>query len=143
MKHVHKSVLVAHPPERMFALVDAIEDYPKFLPWCGGTTILQRDASSIEAEIEISYRGIRQSFVTRNLNTPSERIDMHFVRGPFSKLAGHWFFIRVGNLGCRIEFKLDYEFASGLLETLAGGVFDNIADTMVDAFVHRADQVYP
>jgi ribosome-associated toxin RatA of RatAB toxin-antitoxin module len=142
MKHVHKSVLVAHQPEQMFALVDAIEDYPRFLPWCGGARVLARNASIADAEIEIAYRGIRHSFVTRNINTPSERIDLNFVRGPFRMLAGHWFFIRVGGLGCRIEFKLDYEFASGVLETLIGGVFDNITDTMVDAFVHRADEVY-
>ena len=142
MKHVHKSVLVAHTPEQMFALVDAFEDYPKFLPWCGGAKILARDASSVEAEIEIAYRGIRQSFVTKNVSAPPERIDLSFVRGPFRNLTGHWFFIRVGNLGCRIEFKLDYEFASGVFETLVGSVFDNIADTMVDAFVQRAEVVY-
>jgi ribosome-associated toxin RatA of RatAB toxin-antitoxin module len=142
MKHVHKSVLVAHPPERMFVLVDAIEDYPKFLPWCGGVHVARDSANSVEAEIQIAYRGIRQSFVTRNINKPFERIDMNFVRGPFRMLVGHWFFIRVGDLGCRIEFKLDYEFASGLLETLAGSVFDNIADTLVDAFVQRADVVH-
>jgi ribosome-associated toxin RatA of RatAB toxin-antitoxin module len=142
MKHVHKSVLVAHPPERMFALVDAIEDYPKFLPWCGGVRVARDNDNFVEAEIHIAYRGIRQSFVTGNINQPFERIDMKFLRGPFRMLAGHWFFIRVGDLGCRIEFKLDYEFASGLLETLAGSVFDNIADTMVDAFVQRAEIVY-
>ena len=143
MRHVHKSVLVAHPPEHMFALVDAIGEYPKFLPWCGGARVLQRASTSVEAELEIAYRGIRQSFVTRNVNKPPERIDMMFVRGPFRRLVGHWFFIRVGSLGCRIEFKLDYEFASGVLETLVGGVFDDIAETMVDAFVRRADVVYP
>ena len=142
MKHVHKSVLVAHPPAQMFALVDAIEEYPKFLPWCGGARILHRDATSVEAELEIAYRGIRQSFVTRNVNKAPERIDMRFVRGPFRSLVGHWFFIRVGSLGCRIEFKLDYEFASGVLEALVGAVFDDIVDTMVDAFVRRADVVY-
>ena len=143
MKHVHKSVLVAHPPEKMFALVDGVEDYPKFLPWCGGATILERTAVSVEVELQITYHGIRQSFVTRNTSTPGERIDMHFVRGPFKALAGHWFFIRVGDLGCRIEFKLDYDFASGVMEKLVGSVFDSIADSMVDAFVRRADQVYP
>src|SRR5437660_12929105 len=143
MKRVHKSVLVAHPPEQMFALVDAIEDYPRFLPWCGGTKVVRPDPVTVEAEIEIAYRGIRLSFATRNLNQPAERIDMHFVRGPFRMLVGLWFFISVGNLGCRIEFKLDYQFANGVLEALVGSVFDNIADTMVDAFVQRADVVYP
>src|SRR4051812_33643435 len=143
MKHVHKSVLVAHPPERMFALVDRVEDYPAFLPWCGGAAIIERTADAVVAEIQIAYRGIRQTFVTRNTSKPGERIDMNFVRGPFKSLTGHWFFIRVGTLGCRIEFKLDYEFASGILQTLVGPVFDSIADTMVDAFVRRADALSP
>jgi ribosome-associated toxin RatA of RatAB toxin-antitoxin module len=135
LKNVRKTVLVAHSPEQMFALVDRVEDYPQFLPWCGGATILERSAHSVEAELQIAYRGIRQSFVTRNTSKPTERIDMNFVRGPFRSLAGAWFFIRVGNLGCRIEFRLDYEFASGVLEKLVGSVFDSIADSLVDAFV--------
>ena len=142
MKQVHKSVLVAHPPEQMFALVDAVEDYPKFLPWCGGAKVLARSAEAVEVELQIHYKGIRQSFVTRNTMTQGERIDMHFVRGPFKQLVGHWCFIRVGSLGCRIEFGLDYEFATGILEALVGPVFDSIAKTMVDAFVRRADQVH-
>jgi len=143
MKQVHKSVLVAHSPEQMFALVDRVEDYPKFLPWCGDAAILERTADSVEAEIQIAYRGIRQSFVTRNTSKPSERIDMNFVRGPFRALTGQWLFIGVGGLGSRIDFRLEYEFASGILETLVGPVFDSIADTMVDAFVHRAEEIYP
>ena len=143
VRQVHKSVLVAHPPERMFGLVDDVASYPEFLPWCGGAAIVERGAESVEAEIRIDYRGIRQSFVTRNTLRPFERIDMNFVRGPFRSLAGNWFFIRVGDLGCRIEFKLQWEFASGVLSSLIAPVFDSIADTMVDAFVRRADEVYP
>ena len=127
----------------MFGLVDDVESYPKFLPWCGGAMVLERGPDSVEAEIRIDYRGIRQSFVTCNTRRPFERIDMRFVRGPFKALAGNWFFIRVGNLGCRIEFKLQWEFASGVLGPLIAPVFDSIADTMVDAFVRRADEVPP
>jgi ribosome-associated toxin RatA of RatAB toxin-antitoxin module len=142
MKQVQKSVLVGHSRERMYALVDAVERYPEFLPWCGGAKVHAREAAIVEAEIRIDYRGIRQSFVTRNVNTPFERIDMNFVRGPFRSLAGKWLFSGVGDLGSRIDFQLEWEFASGVLGTLIAPVFDSIADTMVDAFVRRADQIY-
>lgn len=142
MKHVEKTVLVTHSPQRMYALVDAVEQYPEFLPWCGGAIVHARRDAIVEAEIRIDYRGIRQSFVTRNVNTPYERIDLHFVRGPFRSLAGRWLFTGVGDIGARIEFHLDWEFAGGILGSLIAPVFDSIADTMVDAFVRRADQVY-
>ena len=139
MKSVRKSVLVPHPVERMYALVDRIDDYPKFLPWCGGARTSQRTSDSVVAEIRIDYHGLRQGFVTRNATIAPERIDMHFVSGPFRKLEGRWQFVAVGALGCRIEFALDYEFASGMLEVLVGPIFDSIADSLVDAFVRRAD----
>lgn len=126
----------------MFGLVDDVESYPQFLPWCGGAAVLDRGDGSVEAEISIAYRGIRQSFVTHNTRRPFERIDMNFVRGPFKSLGGNWFFIGVGDAGCRIEFKLQWEFANGVLGSLIAPVFDSIADTMVDAFVRRADDVF-
>jgi len=140
MKHVHKTVLVAHSAERMYGLVDAVERYPEFLPWCGGAVVHARDASIVEAEIRIDYRGIRQSFVTRNVNTPHERIEMNLVSGPFRSLAGEWIFSAVGDLGCRVDFRLEWDFASSVLGNLIAPVFGSIADTMVDAFVRRADQ---
>lgn len=143
MKSVRKSVLVPHSVQRMYALVDGIDDYPQFLPWCGGAKTSERTPDSVVAEIRIDYHGLRQSFVTRNANAKPERIDMNFVSGPFRKLEGHWHFIPVGDLGCRIEFELDYEFASGVLETLVGPLFNTIANTFVDAFVRRADQAEP
>ena len=143
MKSVRKSVLVPHSVERMYALVDRFEDYPQFLPWCGGAATHERTPESVVAEIEIAYHGVRQSFVTRNQNRPPERIDMKFVRGPFRSLAGHWHFTPLGDIGCRIEFSLDYEFSNHVLERLVGPIFDKITDTFVDAFVRRADAIYP
>ena len=143
MKSVRKTVLVPHSIERMYTLVDTVEDYPQFLPWCGGAATRARTETSVEAEIHISYHGVKQSFVTQNDSRPPERIDMKFVRGPFKSLAGHWHFVPLGDLGCRVEFSLDYEFANGVLERLVGPIFDTITDTFVDAFVRRADAVYP
>jgi ribosome-associated toxin RatA of RatAB toxin-antitoxin module len=127
----------------MYSLVDAVEEYPDFLPWCGGAKIHARTTDIVEAEIRIDYRGIRQSFVTRNVNRPFEQIDMRFVRGPFRSLTGQWQFAGLGGEGCRIDFKLEWEFASGVLGHLIAPVFDSIANTMVDAFVRRADETTP
>lgn len=143
MKSVRKTVLVPHSVQRMYALVDQVDDYPKFLPWCGSAVTRERTPESVVAEIQIAYHGIRQSFVTQNYNRPPERIEMNFVHGPFRTLAGHWRFIPLGDLGCRIEFSLDYEFASSVLERLVGPIFDRIADSFVDAFVRRADAIHP
>jgi len=143
MKSVRKTVLVPHTAERMYVLVDQFEDYPQFLPWCGGAATHERTAESVVAEIHIAYHGVRQSFVTRNQNQPYERIDMQFVRGPFRSLSGHWHFTPLGDIGCRIEFSLDYEFSNQVLEKLVGPIFDKITDSFVDAFVRRADAIYP
>ena len=142
MKSVRKTLIVPHTAERMYALVDGIERYPEFLPWCGGAATAERTEVSVVAEIHIAYRGLRQSFVTRNANLAPERIEMRFVRGPFRSLAGHWQFRALGNEGCRIDFALDYEFASGMLERLVGPVFASITDSFVEAFVRRADDLY-
>jgi ribosome-associated toxin RatA of RatAB toxin-antitoxin module len=142
MKSVRKSVLVPHSVQSMYELVDRVDDYPKFLPWCGGAVTRERTPDSVVAEIHIAYHGVRQSFVTRNANRPPERIEMNFVRGPFRMLAGHWHFVPLGDLGCRIEFSLDYEFSSGVLERLVGPIFDKITDSFVDAFVRRADELH-
>lgn len=143
MKSVRKSVIVPHSAERMYALVDGIRAYPEFLPWCGGAAESERTPTSVVAEIRIDYHGLKQSFVTRNDNNAPSSIDMHFVRGPFRSLVGHWRFIPLGDAGCRVEFALDYEFANGLLERVVGPVFNSIVDNLVDAFVRRAETVDP
>jgi ribosome-associated toxin RatA of RatAB toxin-antitoxin module len=139
---VIRSVLVGFRPEQMFSLVDAVEDYPKFLPWCGGATLIHRDADTTRATILINYRGIRRSFTTENVKHEPMAMQIRLVEGPFSKLDGSWRFIDLGGRGCKIEFRLHYEFAGRLLDRLIGPVFHHIAGTLVEAFVKRAGQVY-
>lgn len=142
MPDVKQSVLVEFTPEQMFALVDAVEDYPRFLPWCGGTTLLYRDASTTRATISIDYRGIRRSFTTENAKREPAEMRIRLVEGPFSRLDGSWVFSRLAERGCRIDFRLHYEFAGRMLDRLVSPVFRHIAATLVDAFVKRAGQVY-
>ena len=142
MARVEKSVLVAHPPERMFDLVDRVEDYPFFLPWCGGTELKTRDENITVATIHIAYMGIRQSFTTENTKTRPHEMRIKLMDGPFSELNGDWMFLPLGDDACKIEFRLQYVFSSRVLETILAPVFSHITNTFVDAFVRRADEVY-
>ena len=142
MARVEKSVLVAHSPERMFELVDRVEDYPAFLPWCGGTELKWRDEASTVATIHIAYMGIRQSFTTENTKIHPREMRIKLQDGPFAELEGDWSFLPLGDDACKIEFRLQYVFSSRVLETILASVFSHITNTFVDAFVRRADEVY-
>jgi len=142
MARVEKSVLVEHPPERMFELVDRVEDYPDFLPWCGGTELKLRDEQRTVATIHIAYMGIRQSFTTENSKTHPREMRIRLQDGPFSELEGDWSFLPLGEDACKVVFRLHYVFSSRVLETVLSPVFTHITNTFVDAFVRRADEVY-
>lgn len=142
MATVEKTVLVAHSAEQMFDLVDRVEDYPAFLPWCGGASVSDSFENNVSATVHINYHHIRQSFTTRNMRMPPHRIDMNLQDGPFRHLDGSWRFIPLSESACKIEFHLHYEFSSKILEKLVGPVFHMIANSFVDAFIQRAEKVY-
>jgi ribosome-associated toxin RatA of RatAB toxin-antitoxin module len=142
MREVNRSVLVEFSPAQMFSLVDAVENYPEFLPWCGGTTLHHRDENLTRATILINFHGVWQSFTTENVKRAPHEMLIRLVEGPFRSLDGSWRFGNLAGRGCKIELALRYEFTGRLLERLVGPVFRHIADTLVDAFVKRAGQVY-
>jgi ribosome-associated toxin RatA of RatAB toxin-antitoxin module len=142
MSSVTRSALVPFSAQRMFDLVESVEQYPQFLPWCSGTAVGHRDPEVTQATIHINYRGIKQSFSTENHKQPPERMTLQLVEGPFRMLDGEWRFTALSAEACRIDFRLTYEFSSALLDKLVGPVFGHIAGTMVDAFLKRADVVY-
>jgi len=145
MKSVHKSVLIWHSAHEMFALVSDVPRYPEFLPWCSVGEVLEQTPSGMVASIGMSMGGLKKSFTTRNTHVEDRRIHLDLVDGPFSHLEGTWDFKPVGDgsqRACRIDFTLQYGFASSTLSALVGPVFDKIAANLVDAFVKRADQVY-
>jgi ribosome-associated toxin RatA of RatAB toxin-antitoxin module len=142
MALVEKSVLVEYPAARMYALVEDVASYPRFLPWCGGAGVLSRDGDIVRAEILIDFRGIRQRFSTENRAQPPHSIEMKLADGPFRHLDGSWRFKPLGDQACKIEFRMHYEFSSRLLEKLVGPVFNYIANTFVEAFVKRAEALY-
>lgn len=142
MTGVSRSALVPFSAGQMFDLVEGVEQYPQFLPWCSGTAVSHRDPLITRATININYRGIKQSFSTENRKQPPGLMSIRLVEGPFRALDGEWRFTPLGANACRIDFRLNYEFSSTLLEKLVGPVFGHIAGTMVDAFLKRADSVY-
>ena len=147
MKHVRRSVLLWYSPREMYELVTAVHAYPQFLPWCASAEVLQQHDDGITARLGLAYMGVRHAFTTRNQHVPAESVTVQLVDGPFSLLAGTWLFRPLGRPGseqqaCKIEFDLRYAFASPALETVVSPVFDRVADTFVDSFVRRAEDVY-
>lgn len=141
MKRIARSAIVEHRAEEMYALVDDIESYPRFLPWCRAARVERRTPGSAEATLTVGMRGLRTSFTTHNENRVGEAIDMRLVQGPFRSFAAAWRFKPLSEEACRIEFSLEYEL-SGPLARMLAPLFDRIADTMVDAFMRRAGDVY-
>lgn len=148
MKQVKKTVLLWHSPQQMYALVTAVEDYPRFLPWCAKAEVLERQESGMVARLTLAYGGMRHAFTTRNEHVPGQQVKISLVDGPFSMLDGTWDFVALpkpdgeDTSACKIEFDLRYAFAGRTIEALVSPMFDRIANTLVDAFVKRADQVY-
>ncbi|MDX1901911.1 MAG: type II toxin-antitoxin system RatA family toxin [Gammaproteobacteria bacterium] len=139
---IQRSALVAYPARQMFELVNAIEEYPRFLPWCRSTKINATSEHAIEASIEIAWSGIHKSFSTRNTLTPYEKIHMQLLSGPFRRLEGTWTFIPVDEHGCRVSLDLEFELSGHWMSKLFQPVFHRIADSLVDAFCKRAVEVY-
>ena len=151
MKRVNKSVLLWYSAREMYALVIDVHSYPQFLPWCERAEVLQRDDAGMTARLTLAKGGVRHAFTTRNLHRADEEVQVQLVDGPFSLLDGTWRFVPLGRAGaapddearaCRIEFDLRYAFANAALEAVVSPVFDRIANTFVDSFVKRAEQVY-
>jgi ribosome-associated toxin RatA of RatAB toxin-antitoxin module len=151
MKHVKKSVLLWYTPHEIYRLVTDVEKYPEFLPWCERVDVLGRDEQGPTARLHLAYAGIRHAFTTRNVQVADESVHLMLVDGPFSLLDGMWRFVPlplpaasggVDSVACKIEFGLRYEFSNAILEAAISPVFDRIANTFVDSFVRRAEQVH-
>ncbi len=142
MAEIEKSVLVGYSAGQMFRLVDTVENYPEFLPWCDGASVKLQSDEIAHATVHINYHHIKHSFTTENKRYPPELIEMNLLDGPFEHLDGHWRFIPLSENACKIEFRLHYTFSHKLLEKLIGPVFYMIANSFVEAFVERAEAIY-
>lgn len=142
MPVVVKSALVPFSASQMFELVAKMEDYPKFLPWCVTAEALSREDDRICGRMEVARVGIHQTFTTCNRFVPGERMELALVDGPFRKLEGAWTFLPLRRDACKVTLELDFEFSGKLIDKAFGRVFNQIANTLVDAFCKRAEEVY-
>ena len=142
MPTVEKSVLIERSAQQMFDLVEDIENYPSFLPWCSATQIDSRDEHRTVATLHINFHSVKAHFTTENAKEPPTWMSMKLINGPFRRLEGGWRFKPLAEHACKIEFRLEYEFSNRLFEKIIGPVFNQIANTFVEAFVKRAGQVY-
>jgi ribosome-associated toxin RatA of RatAB toxin-antitoxin module len=140
MATVRKSAIVSHACEGMFDLVDRVEDYPEFLPWCAGTRLIERTDTLTVGRIDIEFKGVRSHIVTRNAKERPRRMTLELLEGPFRDFRGEWTFAPLGDSGCRVELAVEYAFSNPVLELALGGLFGHITGTLVDRFVERANE---
>ncbi|SRR5579883_107825 len=142
MTTIVRTSLVPYTCRQMFELVNNVEDYPRFLPWCHQSHVSSRDETHVEATLDIVWSGIHKSFTTRDHLTPYERIDITLVHGPFKHLEGHWLFTPLGEHGCKIQMELEFELTGNFMDRFFQPIFNHIANSLVDAFSKRAVEVY-
>ncbi len=141
MTVVKRSRKVPYSCEQMYSLVNQIEHYAEFLPYCTDSKVSHRDEDEVQATLVIGAAGMSKSFTTRNRLQTNKMIEIRLVDGPFSHLEGFWRFDPEGE-GCRVSFDLEFEFAGKIFSMLLGPIFDQVTDKMVDAFCDRAEIVY-
>ncbi len=141
MALVEKSALVPVSAETLFEIVNDVESYPEFLPWCKDGRLLSRTEDELCGEIVVSKAGVTKAFSTCNQLHPYHRIDIHLREGPFHKLEGAWEFQELRKDACKVVLRLEFEFSSGLMDKAFGIVFAQIANSLVDAFCKRANEL--
>lgn len=142
MKTIAKTALVFHSAEQMFDLVDQVENYPEFLPWCANSRVLEQTDSIMVAELDLAKGRLRHAFTTRNERVRPSSIKLGLVEGPFKHFHGEWNFESKGDNACQVSLNLSFDMGGKLTAIALGPVFTQVANTMVQAFCDRADEVY-
>lgn len=142
MAQISRSALVPYTPEQMYALVDNIEDYPNFLPWCRSSAEFSRNTDQVKASVEIAKGMVNKTFTTLNRMQPGKVIEISLVDGPFKHLHGFWRFQELKPGASKVSLDLSFEFSNRLVSMAVGPVFNQVANTLVDSFVERAQVVY-
>ena len=137
MKRIARSAIVERNAGDFYGLVEAIESYPEFLPWCSAAEVLERTQGRTIARLTLAVAGVRQSFTTENTNIPGRSIDMRLLEGPFESFAAAWRFTPLKPDACKAEYSMEYEFSSRIVAAVLEPVFRRIADGTVDAFAKR------
>lgn len=142
MQRIKKTQSVPYSAAQMYALVNDVDQYAEFVPWCVDSTVLQRTDSEVYARLTFASGAITKSFTTQNRLQLNHRIDMSLVDGPFRHLSGFWLFMPDQDSGSVVSLELEFEFSTRLLGVMFGPVFNQVASTLVDAFSQRAEVVY-
>jgi ribosome-associated toxin RatA of RatAB toxin-antitoxin module len=142
VSNVSRNALVPYSAAQMYALVNDIESYPEFVPWCSKSTSKEISVTEKEAALFFSRGAIKTSFTTRNTLSPDQRIELLLVDGPFSELHGTWQFTNIDSDGSRVQLDLDFELSSRMLKIALESFFSQICDRLVTSFVQRASDVY-
>jgi len=139
---IHRHALTPFSANQMFALVDDIEAYPVFLQWCRSASVITRDIDVVTAELELAKGSMHKTFTTKNRLMPGKMIEMKLVEGPFKHLEGFWRFEALREDACKISLDLDFDFSSKMVGMVVGPVFNQVANSLVDAFCKRAESIY-
>ena len=126
----------------MFELVDDVDTYSDFLPWCNRSEVLSRTDDTVEATLELHKGAVSKTFTTRNTLRKNESIDLELLGGPFRHLAGGWKFQAIGDEGSKVSLHLEFEFESRLVDMMFGAFFEDTCNSLVGAFTRRAADIY-
>ena len=142
MYTLNRNALVPYSIRQMFELVNNIEDYPRFLPWCQQSQVISRTDTEVIAELIVAWKGIHKSFTTRNSLYPYIRMDMNLIQGPLQHMEGIWGFHALNEHACKVSLDLEFEFTGSFIDRFFQPIFQQIANTLVDAFCKRAAEIY-
>lgn len=140
--HIHRSALLPYPARVLFDLVNDVARYPEFLPWCSASEVLEVSETHMRASLAVSKAGLSQRFVTRNTLLAGQSIELNLEEGPFTQLHGTWQFKTLSDKACKISLDLTFDYAGPLVRATLGPLFNQAANTLVDAFCQRAKQLY-
>ena len=142
MRKVSRSALVPYTAREMFVLIDDVEAYPEFLPWCNDAEVRNRTDNIVEATLELHKGSLSNHFTTRNTRREFETIELELIGGPFRHLQGGWQFTEIGEEGCKVALELEFEFENKLIDMMFGAFFEDTCNSLVDAFTKRARVVF-
>lgn len=139
---INKSATVPFSAEQMYGLVNDIDAYQDFLPWCVGSKVLSRGEEQLTASLSFAAGNIRQTLTTENKMQPGRRIDVRLLSGPFRHLSGRWQLDPAGDKNCYISLQMDFEFKNKIVQIALDKVFSRIINSLIEAFTERAHQIY-
>ncbi|MFB1011787.1 MAG: type II toxin-antitoxin system RatA family toxin [Thiopseudomonas sp.] len=139
---ISRSALLPYPARALYDMVNDVESYPQFLPWCSATRLIESSETGLRAELTVAKAGLTQRFSTRNQMIPGERIELQLEEGPFKKLHGVWTFQALTDEATKISLEMEFDYSGAIIRATLGPLFTHAANTMVDAFCQRARQLY-